>query len=172
MSFRLRESPVQHYRLVAEPRKFSRRVGDHHRGDSRFSLDAPYLVPEFQSERLVQGAQRFVQEQQVRVSGQSPRERRALPLSARKLAGEMGGVFGKAGQFEQFFRLAPVACSVRYVAEYGQVREKRVILKYKANTAFLRRKEKFRRAVVPSIFSVYDETIVGMFKSRQAAQQC
>ncbi len=122
---------------MTEQRRFGQIVGDQHHRLSQALEDLRQLVLQLGAHQGIQRAQRFVEEQQLRIQHERPHERHPLPLAARELVREaQERAFGKARQRRQLrhargdarARPAQVTRHQRHVAGGGQVRKQAAFL--------------------------------------------
>ena len=108
--------PLLHdHDLVAEQERLVDVVRDEHDGLAELALQSQQLLLQFGAHDRVDGAERLVHEQDVRVDRESPRDADALLLAARELAGvPIGERAVESDRVEQFegvvVRLALAAC--------------------------------------------------------------
>lgn len=80
----LEDAVMQHGNLVGDAEGLGLVVGDEDGGDRKFLQDTADLAGEVVSQGSVKGAERFVEEQQLRLGGEAPGQGHPLPLATGK----------------------------------------------------------------------------------------
>ena len=121
-------------------------MGHVDRGDPELALDRPDLLAQGDPDLGVEGRQRLVEEQDLRLDRERPGERDALLLAARQLARVAVALVGQVDQLEQLADpladlvlrpLADLQAEADVVGD-GHVREQRVRLEDHPDVALVR----------------------------------
>ncbi len=135
---------VHHRDLVRHRERFFLIVGDEQEGDARFALHrfqfGAHLLAQFGIER----GEGLVEQKDLRLEHQRPRQRHPLPLAAGELrrhaisfVRKLTSSSARTARFSRS-RYAPLAQPEFHIAQGGQVGKQRVTLKDRADVALIR----------------------------------
>ena len=168
--------PGQNGHAIAEPDCLVAIVRDEHSRDAKPSDGGAHEPAERRPRRAVERGERLVQQEEPRPGREGARQRDALRLPARQLAGVAIGQVGRADQVEQLRgpRRA-VGCrragahAVLDVGTGGEMREQGALLEDVPQPALLGRDEDLRRDVQPPLPAEADRPALGPLEARHRA---
>jgi hypothetical protein len=140
------------------------------RGHPQIDEELVQLGPDRATGVRIEGGQRLVQEQDVGLARERPRQRDALALASREVGRPSVGEPGDPQSLEQLGNDVAATRSKGDVAAHVEMREQRVLLEHEPDTPSLGRKVDLPRSVEPGLVAVRDHSLLRTEKSGNGAQ--
>ena len=180
---------IHHHHAIGDFERLFLVVGDEDGGDVDLLMQRTQPLTQFLTHLGIQRAERLVEQQDTRRDRQRPRERNALALAARQLAGVTSSQPIKLHQIEQFLDARADRCVIladraglhaqaeRDILEHRHVTEQRVMLEHESHLTLAGAADKRVFAVERNLAEVWpieacnDPQQRGLARTRRAEQR-